>query len=89
VKGARDSVAVFTALDGISGSAQITAMPDLDPKDKTTISQERFTGGTGGTEVLFYVVTGGGHMDPSISEQYAQFVRWVLGRQSHDMENRT
>lgn len=52
---------------GTSDPPQHTDFPDLDPTDVGTVSSDRYTGGRGGAEVLFYRVEGGGHVPPSIA----------------------
>jgi polyhydroxybutyrate depolymerase len=62
--GAEAITAFWVATDGCSPTPEIVAMPDADPADGCTASRARYAGGTGGSEVVAYTVSGGGHAWP-------------------------
>lgn len=45
-----------------------------------------YSQGVEGTQVLLYEIIGGGHVEPSIQEQYAAIAELILGKQNHDIE---
>jgi polyhydroxybutyrate depolymerase len=60
--------------------------PDLDAADGGTVSRDRWTGGTQGTEVMLYTVTGGGHQIPSIAHPALPVAEDLFGKQNNDVE---
>ncbi|MFQ5652637.1 MAG: FlgD immunoglobulin-like domain containing protein [bacterium] len=60
--------------------------PDLAIEDGSTVSREIYDNGIQDAEVVLYRVDGGGHLEPSIAEQYSPLAEIVLGRQNHDIE---
>ncbi|MGF1574065.1 MAG: alpha/beta hydrolase family esterase [Sumerlaeia bacterium] len=68
-------------------AAQTGTLPDLDPKDGTTISYQRFLPlNSTGAEVLFYTIHNGGHCMPSRTHKLAPLARMLMGKQNHDAE---
>jgi polyhydroxybutyrate depolymerase len=62
--------------------------PDLTTADRSTVSREIYNNGVQNTEVILYRIDGGGHVEPSIEEQYADWYLTLFGfgSQNHDVE---
>jgi len=60
--------------------------PDINKKDKSTVTSYTYANGVQGTEVVLYKVTGGGHSAPSILERYSWLFEKYFGKQNHDIE---
>jgi polyhydroxybutyrate depolymerase len=52
-----------------AGEATVTEIDDLDLDDGSTVTVTRHAAGESGAPVVFYAVDGGGHNEPSISQQ--------------------
>jgi polyhydroxybutyrate depolymerase len=59
----------------------VTEEPDRDPKDGTLVTSKQYLNGKEGTEVILYIVDGGGHTWPG-GIQYLP--KWVIGKTSRD-----
>jgi polyhydroxybutyrate depolymerase len=59
----------------------VTEEPDRDPKDGTFVTSKHYLNGKEGTEVILYIVDGGGHTWPG-GIQYLP--KWVIGKTSRD-----
>ncbi len=84
-----EAVRKWVAHDGCGGGdpgepGTIEPLPDADPGDGTTTRRIRYGGGREGTEVLLYVVQGGGHTWPG-GPQYVP--AWIIGRASRDWDS--
>ncbi len=60
--------------------------PDLDTDDGGIVEKTIYSNGLKGTEVVLYKVEGGGHLAPSIQEQYSNLTEKIFGKQNHDIE---
>ena len=58
-------------------------LPDTDPKDGTKVRIEEYSQGKNGTEVILYVIEGGGHTWPS---GYQYLPEYIIGRTSKDID---
>jgi polyhydroxybutyrate depolymerase len=77
---AEDTVDRWVFVNECSGDAQITALPDVED-DGTTVERWDYNGCKDAAEVIFYVVTGGGHTWPGSRQQFPEP---VVGRTSRD-----
>jgi polyhydroxybutyrate depolymerase len=84
--GAVELAAFWGQRNGCKGFAD-EALPDLDPKDSSTVSARRYTGCPANGEVELFTVTGGGHQPPSRSNvrDYPLLSR-MLGVRNHDID---
>lgn len=64
----------------------ISELPDLNPRDRSSIRRHDYNGGTRGTEVALYEVIGGGHFVPSRRERFARADMDDHAGQNHDIE---
>ncbi len=86
---AADTLAAWLAADhaGPAPSSSVT-FPDLDPSDGCTVRRDVYLPATGGAEVDFYTVTGGGHCMPSVAYPASPLLLRLagFGKQDHDIE---
>ena len=76
----------FAALAGCTGAAD-AALPDVDPKDGTTVTKRTWAGCKAGSGVEFYIVKGGGHQAPAMGKTAGSIVLdMFLGTRSHDID---
>jgi polyhydroxybutyrate depolymerase len=80
------SIDFWTDVNRTDAIAQIVDFPDIDTADDTSVRRMTYPNGINGTQVVLYEVSNGGHVEPSIQEQYAPIVEVYLGRQNHDIE---
>ncbi len=80
------SVRTWRLLDRTGPRPCVTKFPDLDPWDGSTVTRYAWNRGRGGTQVVLYKVTGGGHSAPSLEERYSWIFEIFFGRQNHDIE---
>jgi polyhydroxybutyrate depolymerase len=66
--------------------AAIVNFPDIHSGDDSSVERLTYPNGIDGTQVVLYKVSGGGHVEPSIREQYSAIVELYLGKQNHDIE---
>lgn len=78
---AEDTVDRWLFANACPGDMTVEALPDTSA-DNTTVELRRFAGCRDGSEVLFYVVTGGGHTWPGSRQQFSES---IVGRTSRDM----
>jgi polyhydroxybutyrate depolymerase len=76
------TVDLLAAFDQCNSNPTVTWIPDNDPHDGTRVRVEDYTGGSQGTEVMFYQIIGGGHAWP-IGWQYPAI---VLAGTSRDID---
>ena len=69
--------------NGCSVSPIVTREPDMDPKDGTRVRKEVYGNGKNGTEVILYIIEGGGHTWPG---GYQYFNERLIGKTSRDMD---
>jgi polyhydroxybutyrate depolymerase len=82
VLSAQESLKFWVNIDNCTAVPVISFEPDADPEDGTRIRKESYTNGKNGTEVILYVVEGGGHTWPG---GYPYFSESVIGKTSSDM----
>jgi polyhydroxybutyrate depolymerase len=84
--GAVELAAFWGQRNGCKGFAD-EALPDLDPKDNSTVSARRYTGCPATGEVELLTIAGGGHQPPSRStvRDYPLLSR-MLGVRNHDID---
>jgi polyhydroxybutyrate depolymerase len=66
---ARATIATWTGLNGCSADPAVTELPDMED-DGTTVTLEEYRGCSGGAELDFYVVNGGGHTWPGAPVEF-------------------
>jgi len=66
-----------------SATPVVTEEPDRDPKDGTRVTREEYINNFDGTEVILYIISGGGHTWPG-GIQYLP--ARIIGRTSRDFE---
>ena len=80
-----DSVQFWVNLNQLSPQAAIQSYPDLDSGDSSTVDGFSY-GLNQKNSVEFLRVEGGGHTDPSLTEQYSSIYLKAVGPQNHDVE---
>ena len=83
VLSAPESVKFWVNNNKCSINPAITYEPDKDPQDGTRIRKESYLNGKNGTEVILYVIEGGGHTWPG---GYQYFGEGVIGKTSRDID---
>ena len=84
VLGAREAAARWAALDGCPPApSPAEELPDLDPRDRTTITREIWGPGRDGAAVVLLTVRGGGHTWPGARQYLPQA---LVGPVSHDLD---
>jgi len=86
VLSAQASVALWVDFLKTDANPAEVRFPDLDSGDDSTARSLTYSNGIEGTQVVLYEIAGGGHLEPSIQEQYSGVVELLLGRQNHDIE---
>ena len=76
-----ESAAWFLDRYGVENAPEVTALPDADPGDGTSITRYAYRDGSGEERVVRYVVEGGGHTWPGGNLDYGAF-----GRSSRDAQ---
>ncbi len=79
-----ETVALWARHNRCAAAPVITREPDRDPFDGVTVRREALTGCRGGSEVILYVMEGGGHVWPG-GPQYLP--SRVIGRASRDIDS--
>lgn len=79
-----DTVALWAGHDGCTGAPEVTQEPDRDPSDGVRVRREALTRCRGGSEVILYVMEGGGHVWPG-GPQYLP-IR-IIGRTTRDIDS--
>jgi polyhydroxybutyrate depolymerase len=82
VLSAQESVKFWVNNDNCSITPVIAYEPDKDPQDGTRIRKESYLNGNNGTEVVLYVIEGGGHTWP-VGYQYLG--ERIIGKTSTDI----
>ncbi|MCX7550239.1 alpha/beta hydrolase family esterase [Xanthomarina sp. F2636L] len=59
---------------------------DINTTDNSSVRSTTYSNGIESTQVALYDILGGGHLEPSIQEQYSTQLESVLGNQNHDIE---
>ena len=65
---------------------EVKRFPQRGKGDRGSVTRYLYSGGKGGTEVVLYKTEGGGHIEPSIREQYSGPFENVIGAQNSDIE---
>ncbi len=78
-----DSIAFWANRNMCSREPVIIEEPDRDPNDGTRVIRKEYLNGKKGSEVLLYVIEGGGHTWPG-GLQYLP--SWKIGRTSRDID---
>lgn len=86
VLSAQASMAYWTDFNKTDPVPQVVIYPDISKVDSTSVKRTTYAGGVEGTQVVLYEVIDGGHVEPSIREQYSFVAEAYLGRQNHDIE---
>lgn len=82
----QESIDFWTDINQTDSIAAIVDFPDINTEDTTSVRSMTYSNGIDGTQVVWYEVSNGGHVEPSIREQYAPVVELYLGKQNHDIE---
>jgi polyhydroxybutyrate depolymerase len=77
------SIAYWVEKNGCSPMPVVTEVPDRDPADGTRVTRKVYVNEDDGTEVILYVVDGGGHTWPG-GLQYLP--SRVIGKTSRDID---
>ena len=77
-----ESVGFWVKRNGCSTTPVVVEEPDRDPGDGTRVTSKQYLNGIDGTEVILYIVEGGGHTWPG-GIQYLP--KWVIGKTSRDI----
>jgi polyhydroxybutyrate depolymerase len=83
VLSAKDSIEFWVRRDMCSPEPVITEEPDRDPSDGTRVTREEYRNGKNDTEVVLYIIDGGGHTWPG-GIQYLP--SWKIGKTSRDID---
>lgn len=77
-----DSIAWFLNKFGMENLPSMTQLPDTDPNDGTTIARYQYDDAEGVTQIVSYVIDGGGHAWPGANMGAATY----FGRSSCDAQ---
>jgi polyhydroxybutyrate depolymerase len=73
--------------NGVNASDVIdTNLPDINTSDNSTVLKRSFGSSNPAKEVEYYIVSGAGHITPSISNPVSTTVEALLGKQNKDIE---
>ncbi len=86
---AEESINIWVNLNKTDTVPSIYLFPDKDTDDGSIVEKFSYKNGLNGTEVVFYKINGGGHLAPSLSEQYSGLTEQIFGKQNHDIEMAT
>lgn len=86
VLSAQASIDAWLAFNKTDRVPLIDSFPDIEKGDHSAVKRITYANGREGTEVVFYEISGGGHVEPSIVEQYSPLLELYLGKQNHDIE---
>ena len=78
-----ETVKFWSTHNQCSSPPNIFWEPDRDPKDGTRVRKELYNQCREGTQVVLYVIEGGGHTWPG-GHQYLP--EWIIGKTSRDMD---
>jgi polyhydroxybutyrate depolymerase len=78
-----DAVKFWRSWDRTSDTPASEDLPDRDPGDGTRIHRDVYSGGKQRTEVMVYIIKGGGHTWPGGSQYLPVF---LIGRASRDLD---
>jgi len=86
VLSAQESVNAWVSFNQIVSSPVTVNFPDINTADGSTVKSVTYSNGIEGTQVVLYDISGGGHVEPSLQEQYGVKLELLLGKQNHDIE---
>ena len=89
VLSAQESVAAWVTFNQTDEIPTVRAFADIDPSDGSTVTSTTYMNGIEETEIVLYEIAGGGHVEPSLQEQYSRIFEVTFGRQNHDIEMAT
>lgn len=89
VLSAQESVRFWVDFNQADTIPTIVNYQDVNTTENSTVKRSTYSNGIDDTQVVFYEVIGGGHLEPSIQEQYSNMVESYLGNQNHDIEMAT
>jgi len=78
-----ESIGFWINRNMCSTTPVVTEEPDKNPKDGTRVTRKQYRNGNDGTEVILYVVDGGGHTWPG-GLQYLPV--WKIGKTCRDID---
>lgn len=82
----QESIEFWIGFNQTNLSPVVQDFEDVNGLDQSTVKSFTYTGGIEDTEVVLYKISGGGHVEPSILEQYSLLLELSLGKQNHDIE---
>lgn len=80
------SVDYWLKVNGLENDPEKYDFPDLDKKDKSTVTRLSYGTGKHNNEVVLYKVMQGGHTEPSRKEHYRRLYKRIVGPQNYDIE---
>ncbi|HTL98313.1 MAG TPA: prolyl oligopeptidase family serine peptidase, partial [Holophagaceae bacterium] len=87
VVSADQTVAFWRAAEGLGRTPAVASeFPHLDPSDPTRALKSVW-GSSGGAQVEFIRVAGGGHAEPTLGHPYGALYRAFTGKQNRDFES--
>ncbi len=89
VLSAQGSVNFWVEFNQTDSIPSIMNYQDINTTDDSTVKRSTYSNGTEVSQVVLYEVLGGGHLEPSIQEQYSTIIELSLGSQNHDIEMAT
>lgn len=89
VLSAQESVNFWVEFNQTDSVPSIINYQDINSMDNSTVKSSTYSNGAEGTQVVLYEVFDGGHVEPSIQEQYSAILELSLGNQNHDIEMAT
>lgn len=78
-----ESVGFWVNRNRCSTTPVLTEEPDTDPRDGTRVTRKEYLKGTDGTEVILYVIDGGGHTWPG---GFQYLPAWIIGKTCKDID---
>lgn len=89
VLSAQESVNFWVEFNQTDSNPSIMNFQDINITDDSTVKRSTYSNGIEASQVVLYEVLGGGHLEPSIQEQYSSILELSLGSQNHDIEMAT
>ncbi len=78
-----ESVRFWVNRNMCSPTPVVTEEPDRAPRDGTRVTRKEYLNGKDGTEVILYVIDGGGHTWPG---GFQYLPAWIIGKTSKDID---
>jgi polyhydroxybutyrate depolymerase len=78
-----EAVRIWAQLDGCKGAPVTESLPPKDPKDPTRVDKVTYPVSKNGSEVVAYVIHGGGHTWPNGLRYLGE---WAVGKVSHQLD---